>query len=88
MFESLAVVGDRGQITIPKSIRDLENLKPRDKVIVKIENEKIVVEKALGRAEKERLMAEGYKAMAGLDKALEKEMAHVGKEADEMLDDY
>ena len=88
MYETIAVVGERGQITIPKTIREIENLKPKDRVIVKIENEKIVVEKALGKQEKEKLMIEGYKKMAELDKEIEEEMKHVSKEADAMLDEY
>ncbi|MDO8634371.1 MAG: AbrB/MazE/SpoVT family DNA-binding domain-containing protein, partial [archaeon] len=82
------VVGERGQITIPKNIRDLGDIKPKDKVIVKIENDRIVVEKALGKAEKEKLMVEGYKKMAKLGLELEEEMKHVSKEADAMLDEY
>jgi len=88
MYESIIVVGERGQITIPKTIRDLEQIRPKDKVIVKIEDKKIVVEKALGRKEKEKLMIEGYKKMAELDKEIEEEMKHVSKEADAMLDEY
>ncbi|MBI4045033.1 MAG: AbrB/MazE/SpoVT family DNA-binding domain-containing protein [Candidatus Diapherotrites archaeon] len=88
MYESVAVVGERGQITIPKNIRDLENIKPKDRVIVKIENDRIVVEKALGKAEKERLMVEGYKKMGKQGLELEGEMRHVSKEADAMLDEY
>ena len=55
MYESVTVVGERGQITIPKTIREKEGLKKKDKVIVKIENDKIVVEKALSKKEKENL---------------------------------
>ena len=88
MYESIIVVGERGQITIPKTIRDLEQIRPKDKVIVKIEDKKIVVEKALGRKEKEKLMIEGYKKMAELDKEIEEEMKHTSKEADAMLDEY
>ncbi len=88
MYESTTVVGERGQITIPKIIREKEGLKAKDKVIVKIENDKIVVEKALSVSEKEKLMLEGYKKMAKLDKEMEEEMRFVSKEADEMLDDY
>ena len=88
MYESVAVVGERDQITIPKNIRDLENIKPRDRVIVKIENDRIVLEKAFGKAEKEKLMAEGYRKMGKLSLELEGEMRHVSKEADAMLDEY
>lgn len=88
MYESIAVVGERGQITIPKTIRDLEGIKAKDKVVVKIEDEKIVVEKALGKKQKEELMAEGYKKMAKLSLEIEHELKYTSKEADAMLDDY
>ncbi|MBU2100046.1 AbrB/MazE/SpoVT family DNA-binding domain-containing protein [Candidatus Micrarchaeota archaeon] len=88
MYETIATVGERGQITLPKAIRDKEGLKSKDKVIVKIENNKIVVEKKLSKKGKEKLMIEGYKKMAARDLELEKEMRYMSKEADEMLDDY
>jgi len=88
MYESMTTVGERGQITIPKEIRKKESLMPKDKVIVKIENGKIIVEKAMSKKEKEKLMIEGYKKMAKLDEKIEKEMRYASKEADEMLDDY
>ena len=88
MFETECVVGERGQITIPKLIREKEGLKKKDKVIVKIEDERIVVEKKLSKKEKEKLMIEGYKKMAKLDAEIEEEWKYVSTEADEMLDDY
>ena len=88
MYESTTVVGERGQITIPKNIREMENLKPKDKVIVKIENEQIVVEKVLGKKQKEELMKEYYRKYYNFEKKIAKEWAHVSKEADAMLDDY
>lgn len=88
MYESIAVVGERGQITIPKTIREIEKIKPKDRVIVKIENDKIVVEKSLSRKQKEKLMIEGYKKTAKSDLEMEAEMRCASKEADEMLDDY
>ncbi len=45
MYETIVVMGERGQITIPKTIREIQGLKPKDKVIVKIEDKRIVVEK-------------------------------------------
>lgn len=88
MYESIANVGDRGQITIPKNIRELENIKPKDRLIVKIENDRIVIEKALSKAEIEKLMVEGYKKLGKQAIELEQEMKSVSKEADEMLDEY
>jgi len=88
MHESIAVIGERGQITIPKDIREKEGLKPKDKVIVKIEDNKIVVEKSLSKQEKEKLMIEGYKKMAKRDKEIAEEMKYVSREADAMMDEY
>ena len=88
MHESIAVIGERGQITIPKNIREKEGLKPKDKVIVKIEDNKIVVEKSLSKQEKEKLMIEGYKKMAKRDKEIAEEMKYVSREADAMMDEY
>lgn len=88
MYETVTVVGERGQITIPKIIREKKGLEKKDKAIVKIEDDKIVVEKALSKKEKEKLMIEGYKRMAQIDQEIEEEMKYVSKEADEMLDEY
>ena len=87
MYESVTVVGERGQITIPKLIREKEGLNAKDKVIVSIVDNKIVVEK-FSREDKEKLMIEGYKKMAKLDEEIEDEWKYVSKEADEMIDDY
>ena len=88
MYEGISSVGERGQITLPKALRVAKGIKPKDKVIVKIEDERIVVEKAIGRKEKEKLMVEGYRKLAVLNLAIENEMKHVGKEEDRFLDDY
>ncbi len=88
MYESTTIMGERGQITIPKAIRDLEGLKPGNKVVVKIEDNQIIVEKPLSKKEKEKLMAEGYKKMAKLDEETAEEWKYVSKEADAILDDY
>ena len=88
MYESITVIGERGQITIPKDIRDKEGLKPRDKIIVKIENNQIIVEKALSKREKEKLIEEYFKKYSKLEEETAKDWEHVSKEADAMLDDY
>ncbi|MBI5635657.1 AbrB/MazE/SpoVT family DNA-binding domain-containing protein [Candidatus Micrarchaeota archaeon] len=88
VYESITVVGERGQITIPKDIRDKEGLKAKDRVIVKIENNQIVVEKALSKKEKDKLLAEYYRKYAKLEDETSRDWEHVSKEADAMLDDY
>ena len=88
MYEHLTVVGQRGQITLPKDIRDKEGIHPKDKVIVKIEDDKIVVEKTSKSKNKKAQMVEGYRNLAALDKAIEEDFSHASAEADGMLDDY
>ena len=88
MYESITVVGERGQITIPKDIRDKEGLKPKDKIIVKIENNQIIVEKALSKKEKEKLIKEYYLKYSKLEEETTRDWEHASKEADAMLDDY
>ena len=88
MYESVCTVGERGQITIPKSIREKEGLKEKDKVLVKIENERIVLEKLLSKKKKEELMIEGYKKMAKLSLEICKEWETTEKEANRFLDEY
>lgn len=85
MYESIAVIGERGQITIPKSIREIKHFKPKDKVIIKIENKKIVIEKTLGEEKKEELMKEYYRKYAKLHKDINKEWETVDKEANRFL---
>lgn len=88
MYEGVSSVGERGQITLPKALRAAKGIKPKDRVIVKIDDGKIVVEKAISRKEKEKLMVEGYRKLAALDLAIEGEMKYTGKEAERFLDDY
>ncbi len=88
MYETVCTVGERGQVTIPKQIRKLQNIKPKDKVIMKIDGDKILVEKPLSKKEREKLMEEGYKKMAALDRELEEEWKFASTEADRLLDDY
>ncbi len=88
MYETVTVVGERGQITIPKIIREKQGLGKKDKAIVKIENGKIVVEKALSQKEKEKLMKEFYIKYSKLNEKVAEEWKYSSKEADEMLDEY
>lgn len=85
MYESITTVGERGQITIPKTIREKEGLKSKDKVIVKIEGDKIVVEKTVSKKEKERLIKEYYQKYAELHKKINKEWEVVDREANRFL---
>jgi len=66
----------------------MEGLKPRDKVIVKIEDSKIVVEKPMSKRKKELLMKEYFIKYRKLEEEITEDWKHVSKEADAMLDDY
>ncbi len=88
MYEGISSVGERGQITLPKALRVAKGIKPKDKVIVKIEDEKIVVEKSVGKKEKESLMKEFYLKYEKLNKEIEEEWKFASIEADRLLDEY
>lgn len=45
MIEIEAKVGERGQVVIPKPIRENYNIKPGQKVSFKIEDNKIIIQK-------------------------------------------
>ncbi|MBS3060294.1 MAG: AbrB/MazE/SpoVT family DNA-binding domain-containing protein [DPANN group archaeon] len=83
-----AVIGERGQVTIPKNIRDHLGLKPHDPLTIEMENDKVVIEKPISKKETERLIKEYYSEHYDFEKKVAKEWAHVSKEADAMLDEY
>ncbi|MBI4053423.1 MAG: AbrB/MazE/SpoVT family DNA-binding domain-containing protein [Candidatus Diapherotrites archaeon] len=85
MFESISTMGQRGQITIPKTIRRIKGLKANDRVIVKIEGGKIVVEKELSKKRKETLMKEYYIKYADLHRKTNKEWEAADIEANRFL---
>lgn len=88
MYESICTVGERGQITIPKHIRKIRGIKAKDKVIMKIDGDVILLAKASAKKDRAKLMEEGYKKMAALDSQIEEEMKFVGAEAERHLDEY
>jgi len=88
MFESICVVGERGQITLPKTIRLLNGIKSKDKLVVKMENEKMVVEKLQNKMENEKLLKEYYQKYSKRNLAIAKEWENVDKETEGMLNDY
>lgn len=73
-------IGDRGQVTIPKRFRDEENIRGGDKVDIKREEGRIIIEKT-GKRELE----EAYKEMAERDEAVAEEWKHTSREADELI---
>ena len=87
MYEHVGVVGERGQITIPKAIRKIRGIRPKDKVVVKLEGGKIVVEKDMTRKEKGKLMKEYFHKYGKLNKEIEEEWKHASSEANRYLDE-
>ena len=88
MYEGVCTVGERGQITIPKHIRKIRGIKAKDKVVIKMDGDKLLGEKTASKKEKEKLLEEGYKKMASLDREIAEEWKFVSIEADRLLDDY
>lgn len=76
-------VGERGQVTLPKELREQFGLRGGDEVIVHEEQGKIIIEKAITRDE----LAEGYRRRAADHAKLANELSSVSSEADEQLGD-
>ena len=76
-------VGERGQVTLPKELREKLGIRGGDEVLVHEEDGKITIEKPLSREE----LAEGYRRRAAESKALAEEMDGVSREANEYLGD-
>jgi AbrB family looped-hinge helix DNA binding protein len=76
-------VGERGQVTLPKELREKLDIHGGDKVIVHEEDGKITIEKPVGRD----VLAEGYRQYAAESKAVEEEMAGVSRESNRYLGD-
>ncbi|MFD1587300.1 AbrB/MazE/SpoVT family DNA-binding domain-containing protein [Halorientalis brevis] len=76
-------VGERGQVTIPKELREKLDIHGGDEVIIHEEDGKITIEKPVSRDE----LAEGYRQYAESSEALAEEMADVSREADQYHDD-
>ena len=70
-------VGDRGQVTIPKEIREKEGISGGDEVIVRDEDGLIVIEKEDLTEE----LAEGYRKMGTRDKKISEEVLQASREA-------
>lgn len=74
-------VGARGQVTIPKALRERLGLEGGDEVIVREEDGRIVIEPPVT----EETLAEGYRRRAEEMGALDDEMAYASSEADDLL---
>ena len=76
-------VGKRGQVTIPKKLRERFGIKGGDDVVIHEESGKLVIERPVTREE----LAEGYRQRANRTRELADEFAGVSTEADEHLGD-
>jgi AbrB family looped-hinge helix DNA binding protein len=88
LFESICVVGERGQITLPKMIRQINGIKSKDKLIIKMENEKMIVEKIQTKYAIEKSLKEYHLKYAKRDLELCEDWKKIDKQTDAMLDDY
>lgn len=88
LFESICVVGERGQITLPKVIRQINGIKSKDKLIVKMENEKLIVEKLQNKKETEKMLKEYHAKYSKRDLEICDDWKKVDKETDAMIDAY
>jgi AbrB family looped-hinge helix DNA binding protein len=76
-------VGTRGQVTIPKELRDRFGLKGGDDVVIYEEAGKLVIERPVTREE----LAEGYRQRARRDQEVADELEGVSAEATEHMGD-
>jgi AbrB family looped-hinge helix DNA binding protein len=88
MFEKIVSVGERGQITIPKEVRDEEGIKPKDKILFQRKNGKNMFKKITCKKELEEQIKEYYEKYADFEAKITEEWKYVSKEADAMLDEY
>ena len=76
-------VGERGQVTLPKKLREEFDISGGDEVEIRKESGRIVIEKPITREE----IAAGYQARAEQLRELHEEMDDVSQEANEYLGD-
>jgi len=76
-------VGQRGQITIPKELREEFDIDGGDEVEIRRESGKIIIETSTTRED----LAEGYRARSQQLRDLHDELDGVSREADETLGD-
>lgn len=76
-------VGERGQVTLPKRLREAFGIDGGDEVEIREDDGKIVIEKPLTRDE----LAEGYRARADRARKVTDEFEGVSREANAYLGD-
>ena len=83
MAEERRTVGERGQVTLPKELRERYDIQGGDEVVVRESDDRIVIEKPVTRAD----LAEGYRRRAERDERIADDMAGVSREADNDVGD-
>jgi len=76
-------VGERGQVTLPKELREEFDISGGDEVEIRKESGKIVIERPITRED----LAAGYRARAEQHNEVHEEMEGTSREADEYLGD-
>lgn len=75
MIADISTVGERGQITIPKNIRDMIGITPKDNLLIKCEGERIYLERLNSKKERDKAMKEFYTKYSKLNDNLTKEFS-------------
>ena len=78
MAEETRTVGERGQVTLPRELRERFDIQGGDEVVVRETGDRIVIEKPVTRAD----LSEGYRRRAVRDEQIAEAMAGVSREAD------
>ena len=76
-------VGERGQVTLPKELREDFGISGGDELEFRVEGDKIVIKKPVSRED----LAEGYRARAERDREIAEEFEGASREADDYLGD-
>lgn len=76
-------VGERGQVTIPKELRDRFGIRGGDEVVIHEESGKLVIERPVSRED----LAEGYRRRGDRDREIDAEFDRVSTEANDRLGD-
>jgi len=84
MEEEISVVGERGQVVIPKELRVKLGLEPRTKMLVAKRGDSVVMRKLNLEQERRKLKA----IFRRVDKRVEQRGGLTGREIDQLIHDY
>jgi len=84
MEQEVAVIGERGQVVIPKEVRDRLGLKPRTKLLVVMEGGAVIMKKLDLERERRELEA----LFKRVDRRIEKYGEMTEEEIDQIIRDY